>query len=203
MTTATLTGLTQSQVKERLDKGQSNAVELSTSRSLKDIIIANVFNPVNIVLYAIGFGLIAVGDTKSALGTVGIVIFNAVVGIVQEVRAKQQLDKIALLARAKVMVLRDGREQQVDPGEVVLGDVLVVRAGDQIPVDGIVISDSKIEVDESALTGESDLVAKTTGEEVLSGSFCVTGETMIEANGSARAALPTSSLKTPVNLNWI
>jgi cation-transporting ATPase E len=110
-----------------------------------------------------------------------LVAFNAVVGIVQEVLAKRKLDQIALLARAKVTVRRDGQEQQVDPAELVRGDMLVIRAGDQIPVDGVVSDESKLEVDESALTGESDLIAKVQGDQVLSGSFCVTGSGLVEA----------------------
>ncbi len=175
------TGLTSSEVAERQRNGQSNDVKLSTSRTYRDIIQANVFNPVNVVLYAIGLGMMLVGDYRSAVTTVGLVVFNAAVGIIQEIRAKRKLDEIALLARVKVSVLRDGAEQQVDPSGLVLGDVLVIRAGDQISVDGVVVGDGKIEVDESALTGESDLVAKTPGEEVLSGSFCVTGQTLVEA----------------------
>ena len=176
-------GLTQSQVLDRRQHGQGNDIKLSTSRTYKDIILTNVFNPVNVVLYVIGLGLFLVGDARSALATVGLVVFNAVVGIVQEVRSKKQLDQIALLARAKVTVVRDGQEQQVDPAEVVLGDRLVIRAGDQIPVDGEVVGEGKMEIDESALTGESDLVLKTSGDKVLSGSFCVTGANHIEATG--------------------
>ncbi len=178
-----ITGLTSSQVLERRQSGQGNEVELSTSRTYKDIFMTNVFNPVNIVLYVIGLGMLLVGDIRSAFATVMLVIFNAVVGIIQEVRAKKQLDQIALLARVKIAVLRDDQEQQIDPSELVQGDILVVRAGDQIPVDGTVVGQGKMEVDESALTGESDLVAKTTEEQVLSGSFCVTGESLVEATG--------------------
>ena len=174
-------GLSQAQVEERRQLGQGNDVKLPTSRTYKDIIRKNVFNPINVVLYTIGFGMLLVGDRRSAFATVMLVIFNAVVGIVQEVRAKRKLDQIALLARSTVSVIRDGQEQQVNPEELVLGDVLVVRAGDQIPVDGRLIDDAPIEVDESALTGESDLVHKELGDELLSGSFCVTGESRMEA----------------------
>ena len=178
-----LTGLTTAQVQERRAQGQGNAVKHSTSRSYSDIALKNVFNPVNVVLYVIGAGLWLVGDARSAFATVMLVFFNAAVGIVQEVRAKRQLDAIALLARARIAVLRDGGEQQVDPGELVLGDLLVVRAGDQFPVDGTVVGDGKLEVDESALTGESDLIPKAAGDPVLSGSFVVTGASHVEATG--------------------
>lgn len=174
-------GLSQAQVEERRNLGQSNDVKLPTSRTYQDIIRKNVFNPINVVLYTIGFGMLLVGDRRSAFATVMLVVFNAVVGIVQEVRAKRKLDQIALLARSTVSVIRAGQEQQVNPEELVLGDVLVIRAGDQIPVDGRLIDDTPIEVDESALTGESDLVHKELGDELLSGSFCVTGESRMEA----------------------
>lgn len=178
---AELSGLTVQQIQERRRQGQDNAVALSTSRSTKDIVMSNVFNPVNLVLYAIGLGLALVGDFRSASATLALVIFNAVVGIVQEVRAKRQLDQIALLARTQVSVRRDGQEQRIDPSELVLGDLLIVRAGDQIPVDGTVVSEGKLEVDESALTGESDLVTKQIHDQVFSSTFCISGEALVEA----------------------
>jgi cation-transporting ATPase E len=115
------------------------------------------------------------GQADDALVTGGLVAVNVVVGVVQEGRAKRTLDRIALLTRARVTVVRDGEEQQVDPGEVVLGDVLVARPGEQIVVDGRVIGEGRMEVDESLLTGEADLVPKAAGDVVYSGSFCVSG----------------------------
>jgi cation-transporting ATPase E len=176
-----MTGLTTAEVLARRQRGEGNAVKLSTSRSYLDILKTNIFNPVNVVLYAIGAGMVLVGDIRSAVTTVMLVAFNAVVGIIQEVLAKRKLDKIALLARARITVRRDGQDQQIDPADLVLGDVLVIRAGDQLPVDGVVADASKLEVDESALTGESDLIAKTQGDALLSGSFCVTGGALVEA----------------------
>ncbi|MCL4858558.1 MAG: HAD-IC family P-type ATPase [Caldilineaceae bacterium] len=178
-----LSGLTSQQVIERRQRGQGNNVALATSRTVKDIVMTNVFNPVNLVLYAIGIGLALVGDLASAFATLVLVLLNALVGIVQEVRAKRQLDQIALLARSQVTVRRAGAEQKVDPSELVQGDLLVIRAGDQIPVDGVVVSDGKLEVDESALTGESDLVNKSKEDQVLSGTFAISGEVVAEATG--------------------
>lgn len=178
-----LTGLTSAQVTERRQQGQGNDVKLATSRTYKDIVLKNVFNPVNVVLYVIGLAMFAVGDGRSAFATIMLVLFNSTVGIIQEVRSKHKLDEIALLAIAKVSVLRDGQETQANPSELVLGDILVVRAGDQIPVDGKILGDGRVEVDESALTGESDLIAKSAEDDVLSGSFLVTGQTQIEATG--------------------
>ena len=178
-----ITGLTNSEVEERRREGKGNDIKLSTSRPYKDIVLTNVFNPINIVLYVIGFGMLLAGDSRSAFAIVMLVIFNAVIGIIQEVRSKRQLDAIALLAVAKVTVVRGGQEVEIDPSDLVQDDVLVIASGDQIPVDGVIVGEGKMEVDESALTGESDLVLKLTGDEVLSGSFCVTGKTLIEATG--------------------
>ena len=174
-------GLSSSEAQARRRRGLGNAARLTTSRSYKDILLENIFNPVNIVLYVIGSGMLLIGDTRSALFTVGLVGFNAVIGVAQEIRAKRQLDRIALLARATVSVMRDGQAQRRDPAEIVLGDVLAIQAGDQLPVDGRLIGEGRIEVDESQLTGESDLVLKSVGQEVLSGSFCVTGAALVEA----------------------
>ena len=176
-------GLSNNEAQARRRRGLGNDTRLTTSRSYKDILFANIFNPVNIVLYVIGSGMLLIGDTRSALFTVGLVGFNAVIGVAQEIRAKRQLDRIALLARATVSALRDGQAQAVDPAALVLGDVLVIQSGDQIPVDGRLIGDGRIEVDESSLTGEADLIPKSTGQEVLSGSFCVTGSALVEATG--------------------
>ncbi|MFN8466571.1 MAG: HAD-IC family P-type ATPase [Caldilineaceae bacterium] len=176
-----VTGLTGAEVQARRQSGHGNDVKLVTSRSYGDIVKTNVFGPINIVLYAIGIGMILVGDFRSAIATVMLVAFNAIVGVVQEVLAKRKLDNIALLARAKVTVRRDGQDQQVDPSELVLGDLLVVKVGDQVPVDGTLVDDGKLEVDESALTGESDLIEKHKGDQVLSGSLCITGQAVIEA----------------------
>ena len=174
-------GLTQAQVAERTRQGQTNHVELKTSRRYRDIITTNLFDPVNLVLYVIGGGMLMVGDVRTAVMVVGLILFNAIVGIVQEVSAKKKLDAIALLARQTAVVIREGQEQEIDPGDIVLGDLVLIKSGNQIPVDGKIVGEGVIEVDESALTGESDLIQKGPGDEVLSGSLCITGQTVIEA----------------------
>jgi len=121
------------------------------------------------------------GQIGDALVTAGLVLLNVIVGVSQEGRAKRKLEQIALLARPKATVVRSGQEKSIDPGEIVLGDVLVVRPGDQIVVDGQVIGDGRVEVDESLLTGESEHVPKQAGDAVYSGSFCVTGTAFYEA----------------------
>jgi len=155
--------------------GQANIVAFRTGRTYPQIVRDNVFNVVNDLLFALGVALIILGRPLDAVVAVGVVLVNTVVGLFQEVRAKRTLDRIAILTRPRATVVRDGAERQVDPAEIVLGDLLVAHAGDQIVVDGRLAGDGRMEVDESPLTGESDLVAKHSGDELLSGSFVNTG----------------------------
>ncbi len=180
---AQLTGLNEADVLERRRQGQGNNIRLETSRSYADIIRHNVLNVINIILFAIGGVMIAIGRVGDAVTTVGLIVFNVIIGVYQEIRAKQQLDEIALLSRPKITVIRDSQHKTVDPSELVVGDVIVIRAGDQMVVDGLVVGDGKVDVDESMLTGESDLIAKVAGDEILSGSFCVAGSALYEATG--------------------
>ena len=174
-------GLTQSEVLERRRSGQGNDLRLETSRSYADIVRHNVFNLINIILFVIGGVMIAIGRVGDAVTSVGLIVLNILIGVYQEIRAKRQLDEIALLTRPKIAVIRDEQEQTVDASELVVGDLILLRAGDQIVVDGVVVGDGKVDVDKSLLTGESDSIAKTGGDEVLSGSFCVSGSAMYEA----------------------
>lgn len=174
-------GLSEAEVTQRRQQGQGNNVQLSTSRSYSDIVRANLLNLINVILFAIGALMIAIGRVGDAVTSVGLIVFNVLIGIYQEIRAKKQLDRIALLSRPRVSVIRDSQETVVDPGELVMGDVIVVRAGDQIVVDGVVLSGAQLEVDESMLTGESDSVMKQVGDELLSGSFCIAGSAYMEA----------------------
>ena len=121
------------------------------------------------------------GRWSDALVSVGVVAVNVLVSVVQEVRAKRMLDHIALLTRPTATVLREDEQRSVDPAEVVLGDVLALTPGDQVVVDGVVVGDGRMDMDESLLTGESDLVAKAAGDLVYSGSFCVSGAALYEA----------------------
>jgi cation-transporting ATPase E len=174
-------GLSEAQAIARRERGQGNAVQLQTSRSYLQILRKNAFTFINSVLFGIGIILILMGQLGDAVVTAGLVLLNVIVGVYQEGRAKRKLDQIALLTRPQAAVLRDGRERSVDPSEIVLGDVLVARPGDQIIVDGQVIGDGQMEVDESLLTGESERVLKQAGEPVYSGSYCVTGSALYEA----------------------
>jgi cation-transporting P-type ATPase E len=180
-TSADLHGLSEAEAVKRRQAGQGNNIRLETSRSYAQIVRQNVFTFINMVLFGIGIVLVLLGLYTDALLSVGIAMMNVVVGLIQEMRAKRALDKIALLTRPKATAIRDGQEKVIDPTEIVSGDILHVHSGDQIVVDGSVVGNGKMEVDESLLTGESDLIAKQAGDPVYSGSFCVTGSAYYEA----------------------
>jgi len=175
-------GLSESEVLARRAAGLGNNVKLQTSRSYRQIFQENLFTFINAMFFAISvvmFLLHRVGDGILVV----IVIFGGVlVNIYQEIWAKQQLDKIALLSRPKATVIREDSEQNIDPSEIVLGDLLLVQPGDQILVDGQIVGDGRIEVDESLLTGESDLILKQGNMPVYSGSFCVSGTAFYETH---------------------
>ena len=176
-----LQGLSEEEVRLRRAHGQGNTVKLPTSRSYGQILRENIVTLINLILFALSGALILLGRPLDAGITVAVISFNMLVGIIQEVRAKRALDRIALLTRPTATVIREGHEHTVDPSALVVGDLLVVRPGDQIVVEGRLISQGWIDVDESLLTGESDLVHKGTGDPVSSGSFCVNGSAICEA----------------------
>lgn len=174
-------GLTEGEARIRRQRGEGNDTGLAPSRSYWDIARANLFTLFNNILFTIGVALIVLGRTNDALTSVGLGLINALISTVQEIRAKRQLDQIALVSRPTVTVVRDGREQVIAPTELVKGDILRVTAGDQIVVDGVVIGEGLLEMDESLLTGEPDLIRKRAGDTLFSGSFCVTGAGYFQA----------------------
>ena len=176
-----VSGLSADEVAARKARGEVNVSPPSPGRSYRQIIFGNVFSFINNVFYVLCLLLVLLGRPFDAILPLVVVLANAGVSVFQEVRAKRKLDQIALLTRPTAKVIRDGREQSVDPGEIVRGDLLMVGPGDQIVVDGTVVDDGTMEVDESQLTGESDLVRKRAGDSVFSGSFCVTGGARFEA----------------------
>jgi cation-transporting ATPase E len=176
-----LEGLLEEEVRLRRARGQGNNIKLPTSRSYGQILRENILTLIHLILFTLSGVLVLLGRPLDAITTVAVISFNLVVGIVQEIRAKRALDRIALLTRPTATVLRAGQEQTVDPSALVVGDVLVVRPGDQIVVDGRLVGKGWIGVDESLLTGESELVRKRAGDPVSSGSFCVTGSAVYEA----------------------
>ena len=210
-------GLTTEQVTERVAEGRTNAFTADASRSVWTIIRANVFTLFNGIVFACFFVLLVLGRWQDAI--FGLAAFaNSIIGCWQEFRAKAALDKLALLNTAPARVRRDGDEKEVPPSDVVLDDVLVLRAGDQIPADAQILDSRGLQVDESMLTGESDAVDKRPDDEVLSGSIAVAGEgdarvVRVGADSYAnrfageakRFSLVSSELRTSINrvLTWV
>lgn len=174
-------GLSSQEVQDRRAAGLGTIPPPQTGRTYFQIIRQDVFAFINNILFLLCLSLLLLGQFSEALVSVGTVLFNVVISVIQEIRAKHALDKIALLTRPRATVLRDGAEVTLDPGEIVRDDILLVRAGDQIVVDGPLVGSGRIEVDESLLTGESDLVPKAAGDPLFSGSFCVTGRACYRA----------------------
>ena len=170
------TGLTTAEAARRLRAGEANTAVSGSSRTYATILRTNVFSFYNTILFVIGATLLALGRYNDAFVSVGLGLVNAVIGAVQEIGAKRKLDGLQLLDQRTVTVLRDGAEVELASDQVVRGDVLRVRAGDQIVVDGPLLGDGRVETDESLLTGESDPVVKQPGDDLRSGSLCVAGE---------------------------
>jgi cation-transporting ATPase E len=137
-----MNGLSTQEVLERRARGLGNRDPVRTSRSYFQIICENVFTFVNMVLFGLGTALVLLGRPSDAIVSVLVILINVIVSVFQEIRAKRTLDRIALLTRPKATVLRDGQEQAVDPDEIVLGDILVLRLGDQVVVDGQVVGEA-------------------------------------------------------------
>jgi cation-transporting ATPase E len=173
-------GLGTAAVAERVAAGQTNATSVRTSRSVLEIVRANVFTFFNGLLAALWVVVLLTGRWQNATFG-GVVVANAAIGIVQELRAKRTLDRLAVLNAPRARVVRDGTERELPVAEVVLDDLLVLSAGDQVPADGVVLSSSGLAVDESLLTGEADAVAKDADDEVWSGSIVVAGTARVQA----------------------
>ncbi|WP_245159634.1 HAD-IC family P-type ATPase [Blastococcus sp. CT_GayMR19] len=169
-------GLTDAEAAARKRRGEANVAVTGTSRTYATILRTNVFSFYNTILFVIGAALLALGRYNDAIVSVGLGLVNAAISAIQEIRAKRQLDRLQLLSRTVVHVVRDGREMPVAPEDVVRGDVVRVRPGEQIVVDGPVLDGGRLEVDESLLTGEADPLVKGPGDDLLSGSFCVGGD---------------------------
>jgi cation-transporting ATPase E len=182
-------GLSPSEVAERVVAGQTNAAHRTTSRPLWFIIRDNIFTLFNGILTVCFVAIAILGDLRDGL-FYGIVVANAAIGIVQEVRAKLTLDRLALLAAPRVRVLRGSEEITIAPEDVVLGDTVVLSPGDEIVADGTVLESTELELNESLLTGESEPVLKQSGDSILSGALVSagTGYAVVTAVGAASYA---------------
>ncbi|MEU8894264.1 HAD-IC family P-type ATPase [Nocardia sp. NPDC048505] len=167
-------GLTAAEVEERRRDGRTNDVPDRASRSVRDIVRANVFTRINAILGVLFVLVLATGSLIDGMFGL-LIVANSAVGIIQEVRAKRTLDQLAIVSQAKPTVRRDGKAAEIAPREVVLDDLIELGPGDQIVVDGEVEESAQLEVDESLLTGEADPVDKPEGAAVMSGSYVVSG----------------------------
>ena len=170
-------GLTSAQVAQRVAKGETNDTARRTSRPVSEIIRANVLTRFNAIVGALAAVVLVTGHPQDALFGL-VIVANTGIGVVQELRAKRTLDRLAVLGEEPVRVMRDGVETKVRPQDIVLDDLILLGPGDRVMVDGEVTEgpgEPGMEVDESLLTGETDPVTKKPGDEVLSGSFVVSG----------------------------
>ncbi|HEV7678829.1 MAG TPA: HAD-IC family P-type ATPase [Candidatus Dormibacteraeota bacterium] len=182
-----LSGLSDADVALRVARGQTNASGERTSRSLPEILRANVVTRFNVILGVLLVAILAAGQPQDAL--FGIVpVANSLIGIVQELRAKRTLDRLAVLSAPRARVVRDSATRDVAVDDVVLDDIVELRAGDQIVADGVVRASTGMQVDESLLTGESQPVEKEVGSQVLSGSFVASGSGRYQTSAVGAAA---------------
>jgi cation-transporting P-type ATPase E len=184
-----LHGLTSAEVAERREQGRYNAAPPGTSRTYGRIFYENLVTVIHMILLTLAAILIGLGFFSDAVVTAGLVVANVSVGVFQEARAKRKLDQVALLLRPEARVVRGGDETIIAPDEIVEDDILIAEAGDQFLVDGEVVHGGPASVDESLLTGESDLLPKRPGDNVYSGSFCMTGSVRYQATKVGMASV--------------
>ena len=156
-----LQGLTQVEVKQRIDDGKTNYFKAKAGSSNWDIFRRNVFNSFNMLNFAIFVALIAV-QAWSNLFFFGIIVLNAFTGMMTELRARRMVDKLNLMNQDQIRVVRDGQLVSIDPKDIVLDDIMLLSAGEQVPSDAVVV-DGMAELNEAMLTGESDQILKKDG----------------------------------------
>jgi cation-transporting ATPase E len=171
-----LTGLTSAEVAPRVERGEVNRAPRSAWLDYAKIVARNLFTLFNALVVPVAIGLFLAKDYNPAFAVSGMAVINTVLGLVQEIRAKRHLDKLAVLAATHARVLRDGQVRDILADDVVRDDVVLVASGEPIVADGPVLEAHYLEVDEALLTGESDPVPRKVGESLLSGSFCVAGD---------------------------
>ena len=178
--TVDVAGLTTAQVAERIARGEVNHAPDARSRSLGDIVRANTFTWFNGLIGSLWVVMLFVAPFQDSLFGF-VIVANTAIGIVQEYRASRTLARLSVIGEMKPLVRRDGVDVEVRPSDVVLDDVIVLRPGDQLVVDGVVLSSAGLEIDESLLTGEADPVDASPGDEAMSVSFVVAGAGLYRA----------------------
>ena len=206
---ADLKGLSSAEVEERVKRGEVNSSVQQETKTYGQILAKNALTGFNVILLILGVTLVALQEVMNALAATGVIFINTFIATFQEIKAKRRLDKIALLLRPKVNVLRDGNVVTIDQTEIVKDDIVVLSPGEQALVDGELVEQNYLEMDESLLTGESDTVRKNIGDRIFSGSFCIAGEGYFRVNAfgeeSFASQLMTSakksvSKKTPLQI---
>ena len=170
-----MNGLTRQEVEYRYNNGLVNNDKVKYTRSIKTIVISNLltlFNLLNIILAIL---VLTTGSIQNVL-FVNTILFNTIIAIIQEIKAKHILDKLAISNQDLVTVIRDGKEEEIKPQELVLDDIMVLHSGDDVVVDAVIVKSSSCEVDESVVTGESDALLKKKDDSLLSGSIIVSGK---------------------------
>jgi cation-transporting ATPase E len=177
-----MTGLTSEQVNERIAKGLQNKSARIRSKKTTEIIIENIFSVFNLIILTIVLFLLVfylrTNDNRLILDLFGVsmvAVINTLIALIQELRAKRALDKVSLLLKKEITVVRDSKEYSIDQNEIVVDDLIRIERGDQAVVDGKIAKANHLEIDESLLTGESHPIAKNENDKILSGSFCVSG----------------------------
>ncbi|WP_328748303.1 cation-translocating P-type ATPase [Streptomyces sp. NBC_00285] len=182
-----VTGLTTAEVAERVARGQVNDVPVRSSRSMAEIVRANVFTRFNAIIGVLWLVMLFVAPFQDSLFGY-VILANTGIGIIQEWRAKKTLDSLAVIGEARPTVRRDGAATEVSTSEIVLDDLIEIGPGDKAVVDGVVVEADGLEIDESLLTGEADPVVKRPGDQVMSGSFVVAGGGAFKATKVGREA---------------
>ncbi|MBK9404143.1 MAG: HAD-IC family P-type ATPase [Ignavibacteria bacterium] len=181
-------GLSFKEVSERIAAGLQNKASKPKTKTIREIFIENIFSVFNLVILAIIIFLLyfyfSTTDKRLLLDSIGILtiaLLNTFLAIYQEIKAKHALDKVNLLLKKEVIVIRDGEEKPIEPEQIVKDDIIKIQRGDQVVVDGCVMYSNHLEIDESLLTGESNPIQKKEKDEVLSGSFCLSGNGFYKA----------------------
>lgn len=203
-------GLTAEQVEQRIKSGLSNGGSDVRTKSCGQIVCENVFTLFNLINVILAVMVLAVGSPRNAL-FLGVAVCNTAIGIFQELRAKRAVDKLAILSAPKARVIRGGSEKTISTSEIVLDDIMILRSGDQICADALVL-EGECETDESLITGESDAIFKGEGSELYSGSFVSSGYVRAQAvrvgaqsasgkitSGSKYVKKPTSEMMKSIN----
>ncbi|MBQ9673881.1 MAG: HAD-IC family P-type ATPase [Ruminococcus sp.] len=168
-----INGLTSAEVQERVKHGKVNVDQSKPEKTIGSIMIKNIFTLFNLLNLLLAAAVFLVGSYKNML-FMGVVFFNTIIGIVQELRSKKAVDKLTIITGNSTTVLRDGKKQKINNDDIVLDDIIYFERGNQIPADCKVVS-GRCYVNESLLTGESKLIKKSAGDKLLSGSFINSG----------------------------